>query len=252
MTDDDLVQLRRLFEVMEQLRAPGGCPWDRDQTHQTLLPFLLEETYEAIQAAEEGSPEELAEELGDLLVEVAMHSAIAAEAGTFDIGAVAQMATEKMIGRHPHVFGDLPVTGVTQVLNNWEELKRREKPERASALDGIPRSLPALAQAAAIQRRQASGLRPGAPDRSNPDPATAAQNLLGALALGGVSGSSTEELVGELLFWVVALARASNVDAEGALRRFAAGRREDLRKRELEDRVEASSTAGPEAADEAN
>ncbi|MGC1195113.1 MAG: MazG nucleotide pyrophosphohydrolase domain-containing protein, partial [Candidatus Dormiibacterota bacterium] len=103
MTDDDLLQLRRLFEVMEQLRAPGGCPWDRAQTHQTLLPFLLEETYEAIQAAEQNRLGELAEELGDLLVEVAMHCAIAAESETFDIGKVAKSATEKMIGRHPHV-----------------------------------------------------------------------------------------------------------------------------------------------------
>ncbi|MGH7693055.1 MAG: MazG nucleotide pyrophosphohydrolase domain-containing protein, partial [Candidatus Dormibacteria bacterium] len=116
MTDEQLLQLRRLFEVMERLRAPGGCPWDQAQTHQSLLPFLLEETYETIEAVEEGGNEALAEELGDLLVEVAMHSAIAAEARSFDIGEVARRATEKMVGRHPHVFGDLEVSGVEQVL----------------------------------------------------------------------------------------------------------------------------------------
>ncbi|MGC2190813.1 MAG: MazG family protein [Candidatus Dormiibacterota bacterium] len=252
MTDEDLLQLRRLFEVMEQLRAPGGCPWDRAQTHQTLLPFLLEETYEAIEAAEDGSPNELAEELGDLLVEVAMHSAIAAEAGTFDIGMVAKLATEKMIGRHPHVFADLQLTGVAQVLSNWEELKRKEKPDRESALDGIPRSLPALALAAAIQRRQANGLGPEGTQPPDPHPAVAAQEMLRRLAAGGDQDSSAEELVGELLFWVVALSRQREVDAEGALRRFAAGRRAALRRTELEDRIEASTGGGPGLAEDLN
>ncbi len=250
MTDEDLWQLRRLFEVMERLRAPGGCPWDRAQSHQTLLPFLLEETYETIQAVEDGRPEELAEELGDLLVEVAMHSAIAAEAGTFDIGTVARIATEKMIGRHPHVFGDLQVTDVAQVLSNWEELKRQEKPGRESALDGIPRSLPALALAAAVQRRQVGGAQPATP--SGPELAAAAANSLEQLAAGGEEGGSAETLVGELLFWVVELARHRDVDPEGALRRFAAERREALREAELEGRAEASPKAGPAPAEAAN
>ncbi|HVB13743.1 MAG TPA: MazG family protein [Candidatus Dormibacteraeota bacterium] len=243
MTDDDLQQLRQLFEVMEQLRAPGGCPWDRAQSHQTLVPFLLEETYEAIQAVEEGSPEELAEELGDLLVEVAMHSAIAAEQGSFDIGDVARAATEKMIGRHPHVFGELEVAGVAQVLSNWEELKRQEKPERESALDGIPRSLPALALAAAIQRRQDRGSEPGVPTGAGPNPALAAATALGQLAAGSQAGGSAEELVGELLFWVVALAGQHQVDAEGALRRVAAQRRAAWRQTEVQERRQAA--AGP-------
>lgn len=245
MTDEELLQLRRLFEVMEQLRAPGGCPWDRAQTHQTLLPFLLEETYEAIQAVEEGRPEEVAEELGDLLVEVAMHSAIAAEAGTFDIGTVARLATEKMIGRHPHVFADLELDGVAQVLSNWEELKRREKPDRESALDGIPRSLPALALAAAVQRRQPGSGRPIGAEGHEPDPLAAVQTALGELGSGESGARPAEELVGELLYSVVALARERDVDAEGALRRFAGGRREALRQSELDDRVEASPGPDP-------
>lgn len=225
MTDDDLLQLRRLFEVMERLRAPEGCPWDRAQTHQSLMPFLLEETYEAIQAAEEGTVAELAEELGDLLVEVAMQVAIAAEVGEFDVGTVARGATEKMIGRHPHVFGELKVDGVDQVLSNWEELKQREKPERQSALDGIPKSLPALALASAIQRRQGAG----DPDGATADPATAATQALQRLGKGTGAPGSDRELVGELLYSVVALARERGVDPEGALRGHASARRQALR-----------------------
>lgn len=233
MTDDDLQQLRRLFEVMERLRAPGGCPWDRAQSHQTLLPFLLEETYETIQAAEEGSDEDLAEELGDLLVEVAMHSAIAAEAGTFDIGMVARIATEKMVSRHPHVFGDLEVDGVTAVTDNWEELKRREKPDRESALDGIPAALPALALASAIQRRQERGHLHSA---ETLDPAERALGVLTRLVEDG-GEDSPETLVADLLFSVVALARQRGVDPEGALRRAAAAHRQALRSTEIESRA---------------
>jgi len=234
VTDDDLEQLRRLFEVMEQLRAPGGCPWDRAQSHQTLLPFLLEETYETIQAAEEGSSQDLAEELGDLLVEVAMHSAIAAEAGTFDIGMVARTATEKMVSRHPHVFADLEVDGVSAVMDNWEELKRREKPDRESALDGIPAALPALALASAIQRRQERGHLRSAETLA--DPADLALGALTRLVEGGGEESS-ETLVAELLFSVVALARQRGVDPEGALRRAAAAHRQALRSTEIESRA---------------
>jgi len=234
MTDDDLQQLRRLFEVMELLRAPGGCPWDRAQTHQTLLPFLLEETYETIQAAEEGSSQDLAEELGDLLIEVAMHSAIAAEAGTFDIGMVARMATEKMVSRHPHVFANLEVAGVSEVIDNWEELKRREKPDRESALDGIPTALPALALASAILRRQERGHLQSA--KAQADPAELACAALTRLLEGG-DGDSSEILVAELLFSVVALARQRGVDPEGALRRAAAVHRQALRDAEVEARA---------------
>lgn len=241
MTDEDLDQLRRLFEVMERLRAPGGCPWDRQQSHQSLLPFLLEETYEAIQAVEEGSPEDLAEELGDLLVEVAMHSAIAAEEGAFDVGTVARIATEKMIGRHPHVFERAEEVGVAQVLGNWEELKRREKPERESALDGIPQALPALALAAAVQRRQARVH--GAPPLG-PDPGQAALATLRQLIAEGGGGETTETLLGQLLFWVVALAGQREVDPEGALRRAAVAHRNLIRRAELESRRPASPDSG--------
>ncbi len=225
MTDEQLLQLRRLFEVMERLRAPGGCPWDQAQTHQSLLPFLLEETYETIEAVEEGGNEALAEELGDLLVEVAMHSAIAAEARSFDIGEVARRATEKMVGRHPHVFGDLEVSGVEQVLGNWEELKRREKPTRESALDGIPKSLPALALAAAIQRRR--------PATRSDEPAALAAQALSRLTALGSDAEAAEPILGKLLYAVVALAQERHLDAEAALRRYATLRRSELRRTEI-------------------
>jgi MazG family protein len=250
MTDKDLEQLRLLFEVMERLRAPGGCPWDRVQSHQTLAPYLLEETYEAIQAIEEGSSADLAEELGDLLVEVAMHTAIAAEADTFNMGTVARLATEKMVGRHPHVFSITEVSGVEQVLHNWEELKRQEKPERGSALDGIPRSLPALALAASIQRRQ---------QRPNPaaipgvdDPSAAVADSLRALAAATDAAGGTavpDELIGELLFAVVALSRQWGVDPEGALRRTAEARRRALRQQEVAARAKAAVGDAPEGAE---
>jgi XTP/dITP diphosphohydrolase len=243
VTDEDVLQLRRLFEVMEQLRAPGGCPWDRSQTPQSLVPYLLEETYEAIQAIESESQQEIAEELGDLLVEVAMQIAVSAEAGEFDVGTVARGATEKMIGRHPHVFGDLQVEGVGQVLKNWEELKRREKPKRESALDGIPPALPALALAAAIQRRQGEV-------ESGSAAATEATGALQRLIAGAPAQEADQQLVGELLYLVVALARERNVDAEGALRRHAAERRQTLRTAQVARGLEgtpAAPTPGTEA-----
>ncbi|MGH7641347.1 MAG: MazG family protein [Candidatus Dormibacteria bacterium] len=226
MTDEDLLRLRGLFEVMERLRAPGGCPWDRAQTHLSLLPYLLEETYETMEAVEQGRLAGVAEELGDLLVEVAMHAAIAGEAEGFGIGDIAERATAKMVGRHPHVFGDLEVSGIDQVRRNWEELKRQEKPERESPLDGIPPALPALALAQAVLRRQ-----PDPPSREQ-----ANQELQAALALLGAADSQAlaEELAGRLLYAAVALARTHQVDAEGALRRQVEHRRQSLRQADLE------------------
>lgn len=239
MNDQDLSELRHLFEVMERLRAPGGCPWDRVQSHQSLVPYLLEETYEAIQAIEEGTADDVAEELGDLLVEVAMQVAIAAEAGEFDIATVAGRATEKMIGRHPHVFGDLRVAGVEQVLSNWEELKRQEKPERESPLDGIPAALPALALASAIQRRQGEEM----PEDRSPDPLLSVGQALSQLSDGKGAAEAQVGQIGELLYRVVALARERGVDPEGALRGYASERRRDLRQAQLARRQEESSAA---------
>jgi uncharacterized protein YabN with tetrapyrrole methylase and pyrophosphatase domain len=152
MRDEAAGSLRALNEVVERLRAPGGCPWDREQTHASLRPYLLEETYEVLDAIEAT----LREELGDVLLQVLMHCAIAGEGDEgFDIGDVAETTRAKMIHRHPHVFGDTAVEGAPDVVVNWERLKRAEKSERLSLLDGIPRALPALAFAQGVQKRPA-------------------------------------------------------------------------------------------------
>jgi tetrapyrrole methylase family protein/MazG family protein len=156
MRDEAAQALRELNEVVERLRAPGGCPWDREQTHRSLRPYLLEETYEVLEAIDSRGPETLREELGDLLLQVLMHCAIAAEtADGFDIGDVAETTRAKMVYRHPHVFGDAPVRGAADVVVSWERLKRAEKRERISLLEGVPHALPALAFAHGVQKRPA-------------------------------------------------------------------------------------------------
>jgi uncharacterized protein YabN with tetrapyrrole methylase and pyrophosphatase domain len=156
MREEAAESLRRLNEVVERLRAPGGCPWDRAQTHRSLRPYLLEETYEVLEAIDLDGSETLREELGDLLLQVLMHSAIAAERdGGFDIGDVAETTRVKMVHRHPHVFGTTSVTGPEEVVVNWEKLKRTEKRERLSLLEGVPHALPALAFAQGVQKRPA-------------------------------------------------------------------------------------------------
>ena len=156
MREEAAESLRRLNEVVERLRAPGGCPWDRAQTHRSLRPYLLEETYEVLEAIDLDGSETLREELGDLLLQVLMHSAIAAERDDgFDIGDVAETTRAKMVHRHPHVFGTTSVTGPEEVVVNWEKLKRTEKRERLSLLEGVPHALPALAFAQGVQKRPA-------------------------------------------------------------------------------------------------
>ncbi|HUY55889.1 MAG TPA: MazG family protein [Candidatus Nanopelagicaceae bacterium] len=213
-------QLVRVFEVMARLRAADGCPWDRAQTHASLLPYLLEETYETIQAVEAGDSQGLAEELGDLLVELAMHTAIAAEQDGFDLEVVAARAADKMISRHPHVFGGTTVDSEEQLLRDWEALKRTEKPERTSALDGIPLALPALALASSVQRRASRAALEGGPP--GPEPAELGQRLAELQGLlDGTPGRGPDLVVGELLWVLAAAARQLKVDPEGALRRVA-------------------------------
>ncbi|HEY8755620.1 MAG TPA: MazG family protein [Candidatus Dormibacteraeota bacterium] len=252
MRDDAAISLRALNEVVERLRAPGGCPWDREQTHSSLRPYLLEETYELLEAIDEGSPASLREELGDVLLQVLMHCAIAAESGDgFDIGEVAETTRAKMIHRHPHVFGDTAVEAAANVVVNWERLKRSEKDDRLSLLDGIPHALPALAFAQGVQKRPARLGFDEMPTTADAVTAlTMAVERLAALAQAtsppargqdwtvtegevrrgsvprpdGVAGpsapapSGTEVAVGELLFAAVALARRLRVNPEDALR----------------------------------
>ncbi|MGH9205853.1 MAG: MazG family protein, partial [Acidimicrobiales bacterium] len=199
-------EVSRLFELVRTLRRE--CPWDREQTHHSLTRHLVEETYEVLEAIEglDGGVESYAhleEELGDLLFQVCFHSVLAAEEGQFAMAEVARGVHDKLVRRHPHVFGDVGVDGPEAVMANWEQIKKVEK-GRDSLLDGIPGALPSLLYAHKIQRKAATvGIDPEPPDQSH-------------LALGRADAAET----GELLFAVVALARRAGVDPEAALRRY--------------------------------
>ncbi len=136
--------LQRLINIVEKLRSPGGCPWDREQTHQSLRQNLIEETYEAVDAIESGNEEHLKEELGDVLLQVVLHSQIASEDNGFTLDDVAKDIADKLVRRHPHVFADTKVKDSAEVVTNWEAIKKKEKPERISALAGVTSSQPAL------------------------------------------------------------------------------------------------------------
>ena len=152
-----LPPIRQLLELMAALRAPDGCPWDREQDHQTLRWHAVEEVYELLDAIENDDDHEIAEELGDLLLQVVFHAQLARERGAFDFDALTQRLVDKLVRRHPHVFGDVKVRDVDQVWANWEQIKRAEKAgskhERKSALDGIPARLPALMRAQKLVKK---------------------------------------------------------------------------------------------------
>jgi tetrapyrrole methylase family protein/MazG family protein len=152
---DDIERIRQLLDVVRRLRSPQGCPWDREQTHASLRATMLEEAYEVLEAIDEQSMPKLREELGDVLLQVLMQSEIADEAGDFTLGDVADAVREKLVRRHPHVFGSTVVSGADEVVRNWEALKAVEY-GRESALDGVQRSLPALQWAWSLQRRAAN------------------------------------------------------------------------------------------------
>jgi len=197
----DKSELDTLIETVAVLRAPGGCPWDADQTHASLVQYLIEETHELIEAIEAGDRDEMIEELGDVLYQVLFHADIAAHTPgeDFDINDVAAHMTAKMVGRHPHVFGDQNLETADDVIAAWDGFKAAEKPHRTSVLDGIPQGMPALALAdKVIGRAQKVG-------------------LLESEAGIGVPLESEDEL-GPLLLAIVASAKAQGLDAERALR----------------------------------
>lgn len=147
-------EFSRLIKIMARLRGPGGCPWDRKQTHRTLIPYLIEEAYELIDEIKRQENDKIQEELGDLLLQVIFHCQLARERGRFNIEDVVRGLNEKLIRRHPHVFGKVHARNVTQVIRNWEKIKMNEhRGERKSILDGIARGLPALLRARRIQSR---------------------------------------------------------------------------------------------------
>lgn len=211
-----------IFEVVHRLRAPGGCPWDREQTHESLRPYLLEETYELLEAIDARDDVKMMEELGDLLLQVAMHAEIAAEEGRFDAAQVSEAVAAKMVKRHPHVFGDTSVANADEVLRNWEHQKMRESREAGSdqsVVDRVPATLPALAWALGLQKRAA---RVGFDFAS---PAAAAESVAEEareLAETADQKRAFDEM-GDLLFAIVSLARSMKINPEDALR--VAGRR---------------------------
>ena len=154
-------QLERLLEIMRCLRGPGGCPWDQKQSSDSIKMYAIEEAYELVEAIESGSVSAMEEELGDLLLQVVFHAQMQSEAGQFDFEDVARGISEKLVRRHPHVFGDTPVSGSDEVLTNWDAIKRREREDKVEAaeavsiLEGVPNALPALQRAHEVQKRAA-------------------------------------------------------------------------------------------------
>jgi tetrapyrrole methylase family protein / MazG family protein len=204
----------RLLEIMARLRGPGGCPWDIEQTHQSITPQLIEECYELVEAIESGAPELMCEELGDVLLHVVFHCQLAREIGRFDFEKVVTGICEKLVRRHPHVFGDTTAKDSAEVLQNWQAIKQQEKPERTGVLDGVPAHLPALMQAQEISKKAA---RVGF---DWPDVAGARAKVLEEISeidAATYSAHRAEE-IGDLLFAVTSLARHHGVDAEQALR----------------------------------
>lgn len=213
----------RLFDVvavMDRLRSPGGCSWDAEQTHLTLAPYLLEESYEAYAAIEAGDGEGLREELGDVLLQVAFHARLAEElpeADRWSLDDVAAGLVEKLIRRHPHVFATVDAPSAARVAENWEQIKVAEK-GRTSVTEGVPFGQPALALAAKLQHRaERIGIAPAFADRGIAAADTPAQ-AVAAAAAGTEETDQPVDAVGELLFAAVALAAAHEVDPEAALR----------------------------------
>ena len=206
-----------IFEVVHRLRAPDGCPWDREQTHESLRPYLLEETYELLETIDAGDNDKMREELGDLLLQVAMHAEIAAQEGRFDAAQVSEGVAAKMVKRHPHVFGTTEVADADEVLRNWEHQKAHEARKAGSdesVVDRVPATLPALAWTLGLQKRAARvGFDYATPKAAAESVAEEARELANESDQGRVF-----EEMGDLLFAIVSLARALKVNPEDALR----------------------------------
>jgi tetrapyrrole methylase family protein/MazG family protein len=239
MTDAPAALFDQLLEIMTRLRGPGGCPWDREQTRTSLKPFLIEEVYEVLEAIESGDARALAEELGDLLFQVVFHAHIAQERGEFAMRDVLRGLADKMVRRHPHVFGDATVTTSGEVLAQWETLKQREaaaKGHQRSIIDGVPRALPSLVRA---QRTQSKAARVGF---DWPDARAAWEKVREEIdeageALAAGDQARIREELGDVLFSLVNVARLASIDAEDVLH----GATEKFRRRFTEMEAELSA-----------
>ena len=211
----------QLVAIMAHLRSATGCPWDRDQTHTSLRQYLLEETYEVLDAIDHADDKELCKELGDVLLQVVFHAQIAAEEKRFDIAQVCSAIVEKLIHRHPHVFGNVAADSTEQVLNNWEALKRAERAQEdktASSLDGVPAALPALLRAERIQHKAS---RQGFDWQDITGPLEKVAEEFNELqdAIDNQDMDATEDEFGDLLFTLVNAGRFLKLCPEDALRR---------------------------------
>ena len=210
-------KLDELVRTVARLRGPGGCAWDADQTHESLVQYLVEESYELVEALESGTRDDIIEELGDVLYQVLFHADLAAHTPgeEFDIEVVAERMTAKMVGRHPHVFGDAVAHTADDVVAVWDDLKAVEKPGRTSVLDGIPQGMPALALAdKVIGRAQKVGVLDKDAEASVP--------------------LHSEDELGALLLAVVTSAKAQGLDAERALRGALRGLQSEIRESEAD------------------
>ncbi|MBM4439954.1 MAG: nucleoside triphosphate pyrophosphohydrolase [Candidatus Rokubacteria bacterium] len=239
MTQSSAALFDTLLGIMARLRAPGGCPWDREQTRASLKPFLIEETYEVLEAIESGDTSALTEELGDLLLQVVFHAQIAEEQGEFVIADVLRGISDKLVRRHPHVFADAVAETAGDVLTQWEAHKRREaaaKGRTRSVIDGVPRAMPSLVRA---QRTQAKAARVGF---DWPDARAAWEKVreeideAGEAIASGDADRIREEL-GDVLFSLVNVARLASIDAEDILH----GATEKFRRRFTEMEAELSA-----------
>jgi tetrapyrrole methylase family protein/MazG family protein len=210
----NLSQFATLVDIIAKLRAPDGCPWDRKQTNASLRENLLEECYEVLEALDEGEPEKLCDELGDLLMQIVLHAQIAAEAGEFELGDVVRSINAKLIHRHPHIFGLKKVKDADEVAHNWEQLKGEERESGVSILKSVPKQMPALGYSQEVQRRVAQlGF-----DWEDVD------GVIDKLVeeVGELKAADTDEQrakeFGDLLFTLVNVARRQGVDTEAALR----------------------------------
>lgn len=213
--------LERLLEIMERLRGPNGCPWDREQTLSSLRPYVLEETYEVLEAIDLGDPKEHCEELGDLLLQIVFQAQLAREEGHFDFADVAEAISNKLVSRHPHVFGDAQVRTAEGVLKQWAVLKREEKRKKGggkSVLEGVPREMPALARADRLTEK-ASRIGFDWPDAKGARDKVAEELSELDLAVKSGEKEEIEHELGDVLFAVANLGRKLAVAPEEALRK---------------------------------
>lgn len=206
-----------LLEIVEKLRGEGGCPWDREQTHLSIKQNIMEEGYELVEAIDGGDFSKVADESGDLLLQVVFHAQIGKENGEYDISDVTDAICKKLIHRHPHVFGNESAENSDEVLEKWNSIKRADRGQEtvAAEMDGVPKVLPSLMRAEKIQ---------GKAEKSGyvfNEPAVAADNIAGMISVlsGNADSDAAEKYIGKMLFELVSVARSMNVDAEVALNR---------------------------------